>query len=182
MALLVGNHGSRDLSHHEHREVFNINDGVQSREGFRRPIVKRKPVTHNAIAALAAAICELSVDHEVPHSDDPLGHRIGEPIHYVNVMGSFLEQQPCRSASVSVPVLEVVVAAVSHEVPAPDCTDLADQTIVNNLAKDSNNGHVAHIVSNVQQGLCAECGLKHAIGAFNGDGDGLFQVDCNPGF
>ena len=90
MALLVRNHGSRDLSHHEHREVFNVNDGVESCEGFRRPIVKRKPVTHHAIAALAAAICELSVDHEVPHSDDPLGHRIGEPIHHVNIVCGLL--------------------------------------------------------------------------------------------
>ena len=80
------------------------------------------------------------------------------------------------------PVLEVVVAAVSHEVPAPDCTDLADQTIANNLAKDSDNGHVAHIVSNIERSPGSIRGLKHAIGTFNGDGDGLFQVDSNPGF
>mgnify|MGYP001668928181 CR=1 FL=1 len=139
-----------------------------------RPVFIGKPVTHDAIAALATAICEFSVDHEVPHSYDPLGDRIGEPIHDIDVMGSFLEQQACRTAALSVPILEVVVAAVSHEVPAPDCTDLADQPIANNLAQDSDNGHVAHIVSNIERSPGSKRGLKHAIGTLNGDGDGLF--------
>ena len=78
------------------------------------------------------------------------------------------------------PILEVIVTAIAHEVTAPNCSDLTDQTILDNLTQNAHNRHVSHVVAHVERSLGPIRGFKNAIRTFNGDRNWLFQIDRNP--
>ena len=79
------------------------------------------------------------------------------------------------------PVLEVVVAAVAHEVAAPDGLHLSDRPLADDVAERAHHRHVAHIVPDVEGGPGPVRGLQDAVGALDRDGDGLLQVDGGAG-
>ena len=182
VTLFVGNQSARSLSHHEHGHVLDVNHGIKTSERRWRPVVEREPVTHDHIRLLPTAISDLSVEHEIPHANDTFGDGIRQPVHDVNVMGSFLKQQPSCSTAICMPILEVIVTTIAHEVTAPNCSDLTDQTILDNLTQNSYNRHVSHIVPHIEGSLGPICGFKNAISTLNSDRNWFFQIDRNPSF
>ena len=181
MALFVGDHDAVFLAREQHGEVFDVDDGVQSGLRLGRPVVEGEPVLHDRAIALAAAVRERAVDHQVSHGDDAGGHRVGQPVHDVDVVRCLLQEEARRAASIRVPVLEVVVAPVADEVAAPDRFHLADAALLDDAAQRAHHVHVAHVVADVQGRARAVRGLQDAVGSFDRDGDRLFEEDRNPG-
>ena len=91
VTLFVGNQSARSLPHHEHGDVLDINHGIKTGQRRGRPVIEREPVTHDRIRLLPAAISELSVEHEISHANDTLWDGIRQPVHDINVVGSFLK-------------------------------------------------------------------------------------------
>ena len=182
VALFVGNQSARSLLHHEHGDVLDIDHGIKTREGRGRPVIEREPVTHNRVRLLPAAITELSVEHEISHANDTLGNGIRQPVHDIDVMSSFLKQQPGCSTAICMPILKVIVTAITHKVTAPNRSNLTNQTILDNLTQNAHNRHVSHIVAHVERSLGPIRGFKNAIRTLNGDRNWLFQIDRNPSF
>ena len=182
MALFVGNQSARSLPHHEHGDVLDINHGIKTGERRGRPVIEREPVTHDRIRLLPAAISELSVEHEISHANDTLGDGIRQPVHDINVVRSFLKQQPSRSTAICMPILKVIVTAIAHKVTAPNCSDLTNQTILDDLTQNAHNRHVSHIVAHIERSLGPIRGFKNAIRTLNSDRNWLFQIDRNPSF
>ena len=84
-------------------------------------------------------------------------------------------------AALGVPVAEVVVAAVAHEVAAPDGLELADPPGVDDRLQQPHHLHVAHVVAHVEAGAGTPGRLQDAVGTLDGDGQGLLQIDRNTG-
>jgi hypothetical protein len=72
---------------------------------------------------------------------------VGEP---VEVVGALLQQQSGGAGAFGVPVFEVVVAAVAHEVAAPHGLHLTDRPGLDEFAHPRDHGHVPHVVAHVQ--------------------------------
>ena len=180
MALFVGDHDAVFLAREQHGEVFDVDDGVQSGLRLGRPVIEGEPVLHDRSVALAAAVRERPVDHQVSHCDDAGGHRVGQPVHDVDVVRCLLQEEARRAAAIRVPVFEVVVASVADEVAAPDRFHLADAPLLDDAAQRAHHVHVAHVVADIQGRACPVRGLQDSVGSFDRDGDRLFEEDRDP--
>src|SRR5699024_1057855 len=119
------------------------------------------------------AVGDVAVDGEPTDGRDTLGVGTGEPVDDVDVVGALLQQQARAPAPVGVPVLEVEVAAVSHEVPAPDRLHLADPPAGDGLAHGPDDRHVAHVVPDVEPRPRVAGRAQDVVTALDGDGERL---------
>ncbi len=79
--------------------------------------------------------------------------------------------------ALGVPVLEVGVPAVGHEVAAPAGLDLADGALVDQRLHLLDDAHVAHVVAEVELEAALAGGAQDAVAALDGDGHRLLEVD-----
>ena len=98
-------------------------------------------------------------------------------MHDVDVVSSLLKQQTVGVALFGVPVTEIGVAAVSHEVTAPAHLNFADEPGVDDLFHREHHGEVTHVVAHEKFASRAHGGLEDPVAALDGDGHGLFQID-----
>jgi hypothetical protein len=176
VALLVAGLHAVVERHHHHRDVLDVDDGVQPGLGERWPVVVGEPVPHQFTAAVAA-VGDVAVDRQRAHPDDPGGVAPAERVDDVEVVARLLQQERVHLAAVGVPVLEVVVTAVADEVPAPDGLDLADLATADDLAHQADDGGVPEVVSDVQRGAGPGRGVQHRVGVLDRDGERLLEVD-----
>ena len=182
VALLVGGHDPVAHGHHEHGVVLDVDDGVEVTHLVGGPVLEAEPVLHDGAGARPGrAPLGLPVDHESAHADDAGRRGVSQPAHDVDVVGGLLQQQAGDVAALGVPVAEVVVAAVAHEVAAPDGLELADPPGVDDRLQQPHHLHVAHVVAHVEAGAGAPGHLQDAVGGLDGDGQGLLQVDRDAG-
>ena len=92
-------------------------------------------------------------------------------------MGALLQQQPGAVFPFGMPVLEVVVPAVSDEMAAPDGLDLADRAVGDQPVHYLDDVHVAHVVPDVEPGPGLVGGLQHGVGVRDGNRQRFLQKD-----
>lgn len=177
MALLVGGQHTVVEAHVEQGHVLDVDDGVERPLGVRGPAaVLGVPVVGLGLPRLAA-VRVVAVDHQVAEGLDVLRVAAREPVQDVDVVGGLLEQQPGRVPAFGVPVLEVPVAAVADEVPDPDRLDLADGAVPDQVAHQSDDGHVAHVVADVEPGAGLVRRAQDRVAALDADVEGLLHED-----
>src|SRR5699024_4802426 len=103
------------------------------------------------------------------HRRDTLGIGAGQPVDHVDVVRALLQQQTGAPGTFGMPVLEVVVPAIPHEMTAPDRLHPADLPAVDDLLHGAYHGHVAHVVAHVQRTARFGCCGQHRIGRTGGD-------------
>ena len=72
-----------------------------------------------------------------------------EPVHDVDVVRAFLQEEPGGVFALGMPVAEIGVAAVVHEMTTPARLNLADQSRVDDLLHFEDDREVPHVVPKV---------------------------------
>ena len=105
-----------------------------------------------------------------------------QPVHDVDVVCAFLEEESGGVFLFGVPVAEIGVSAVVDEVTAPAALDLADGSRVDDPLHRQNGGEVAHVVADKQFGARFVGGPQNPVASLDGDRHRLFQKDRFSGF
>ena len=108
------------------------------------------------------------------------GAGIRQPVDDINIMCTFLQQQRTGVLAVGMPVTEIGITAIAHEMPAPNRLDFTDHAGQDDFSHPVRKFHVAHIVTEHQMGSVLFGRPQNPVGAFDGDGDRFFQI--NRGF
>lgn len=168
VALLVGEVHPVVQLEIRHREVLDVHHRRHPGLAQRRPVVVGDEVGE-PLPGTIHPVLNPAVHGEAAEGVRPGGVAAGQPVHHVDVVGTLLQQQAGGPATVGVPVLEVEVAAVPDEVPAPDRLHLADRAGGDQFAHRQHHRHVPHVVADVQPGAALVRGLQHAVAAGGGD-------------
>src|SRR5262249_12619378 len=144
VALLVRGDDPVVEPHVHHRDVLDVDVVVQVLTGRRRPFELLQPAVGPGRARRAAR--QVTVDGQLAGGGDPCGVAAAQPVHDVDGVRRLLQEQPGAPPALGVPVLEVVVAAVGHEVADPDGLRLADGPLGDDVAHQAYDAHVPHVV------------------------------------
>ena len=167
----------------DHIEILVIDLGVIIFLRLRRPVgIGPDALNRQSVKPLTSrrAPGDAAVNAQGTDAVHPDGAGIRQPVNDVDVMRAFLQQQRTGVLPVGMPVTEIGVAAIAHEMPAPDRLDFTDHTGLNDFSHPVRKFHVAHIVAEHQMGSVLFGRPQNPVGTFDGDGDRFFQI--NRGF
>jgi hypothetical protein len=122
-------------------------------------------------------VLDVAVHHQLAHRAHPLGVAAAEPMEDVEVVRALLKEQAGGEGAVGVPVAEVGLAAVAHEVPAPCGLHLADPPLVDPLLHLLHHPEIAHVVPDEQLRAARPRRVQHPVAPLDGDRHRLLQVD-----
>ena len=130
---------------------------------------------------MVTTIGNLIVESQSLHTHDVSSVGAGEPVHDIDVVGRFLQQQPGAMLARSMPILEVEVTSGANEVTAPNRLDLTDPSGTDEVTHRPHDVHVAHVVADVQL-RPGPMGCHQHLGCrLQGDRQWFLQVDGDTG-
>ena len=98
----------------------------------------------------------------------------------VEIVRGLLQQQAGGVAPLRVPVAEIEIAPVADEMTHPARLHFADRAAGNERLHLLHEGHVTHVVSDVESRVGLRRGAQDTVAAGNGERHRLFQVKREP--